>query len=143
MSDAPQNTGPSHETLKALFGMLQSLKKGLKDGSIGGKGKVSRPTAMCKVCSKAWDFTFVPVESQTMIRGENCDACAARLKAGMVAICNGPNYAFVESKGALEDERGNVIHVSDATWQALEREFSASQNQQGKASPTDGNVAQN
>jgi len=145
MSETPPNTGPSHETLKALAGMLPSLKKGLMDGSIRGKGKVSRPTAMCKVCGKLWDFVRSTVDSQPpMVRGENCDACTARLKAGMVAICNGSKYAFVESKGALADERGNVIQVSDATWRALEKQFTDAQHQQqGNVSPSDGNVAQN
>jgi hypothetical protein len=133
MSDTPPNTGPSHETLKALAGMLPSLKQGLKDGSVCGKGKVSHPTAMCKICSKMWDFVRAPAGSDLpMIRGENCADCSRRLKAGMVAICNGANYAFVESKGALADERGNVIKVSDATWRAMEKEFSDAQMQKEK-----------
>lgn len=126
MSEAPNIGGPSHKTLSLLRDLLPSFKKGIKDGTLRGKGKpgmVSRPRKMCRVCGKLWDNVMVRAGSNHPVMADLCADCDARLKAGDIAITWRDKYMFAASKGALEDFRGSVLHVSDETWQALEFEY--------------------
>lgn len=122
MSDQPNN-GPSSATLRFLRGFLPSLKKGLRDGTLRGKGKpgmVRKPRKMCKVCGLLWDYISMRADAQSKVMGEFCLECDARLKEGMIALTWADKYAFVTSSAALNDYRGSIVHVSDHVWKAIE-----------------------
>jgi len=140
MSMTSPNPGPSSETLRTLRSLLPNLKKGLKDGSLRGRGKpglVTKPRKMCKVCGKLWDHIRVQSGTQTTVQGDFCAECEPKLKAGMIAVVWQDKYAFVESGGKLEDFKGTILHVSEEVWKELEKQFNE------KAKSNDGNTDKN
>lgn len=130
MSETP-NTGPSRDTLRALKAFLPSLKKGIKDGSLTGKGKVSKPRKMCKVCGKLWDFMRVPTGSNTLVAGDFCAKCDSMLKEGLLALVYADKFAFIVPPPELEDLRGTIVHVSLEVFRDIERKFKAQEQKNG------------
>jgi len=114
-----------------LRDFLPSLKKGIKEGKLFGKGKVSKPRKMCKVCGTLWDHVRVTAETEVKVRGEFCASCDVKLKAGMIALVYSDRYAFVRSKGNLDDFKGTLLHVSEHVMDTLEKHLNEQKNKDG------------
>lgn len=139
MSETPPNTGPSHQTLRLLRDFLPSLKKGIKNGAILGKGKVSKPRKMCKVCGKLWDHIRVTAGTEVKVVGDFCGRCDGSLKDGMIALVHADKYAFVRSNGLLDDFKGTILHVSAHVMDNVERHINGEKNKVQPTATKDGN----
>jgi hypothetical protein len=146
MTDNAQNIGggPSKDTLRLLKDFLPSLKKGLKDGTLRGKGKpgmIRRPRKLCRVCGQLWDYINMPAGSNSKVTGELCVVCEPKLKSGMIAITYSDKFAFVESSsGDLADFKGTILHVSEPVWAEIEKQFKEKVNTKANKEQSENNV---
>lgn len=128
MSDQPNDTGPSHETLANLNSMMPSFINGLKKKKIVGKGKpalVRRPRKVCKVCGLLHDHAMLSPSEEIEIHPTLCDTCGPMLESGYAALVCGEQYAMIKCP-RMEDWAGRIKQVSPQTMGAIEKEFGSS-----------------
>lgn len=135
MSETPPNTGPNRNTLRQLAQMLPSVIQGIKEGTLGGRGrKVPILTVhyrkTCKICCALFDAAKLGPGAEVTPQPGICDRCQGMLDQGYIAFtCStGPEgrgrFCFAQSD-RLKDKAGTIMPINPEVFDRLAAHYKA------------------
>jgi len=128
ISPNEQPSGPSLRTLmglrKQMHDFVKTKKKQIAHEQQMATGMETRERKCCKVCCALFDKALVSIDAP--LEAGVCKDCQAMLDDGYVGIVHGNEYAFIKPRNeAMNDLRGQVIHVCAETFAEAKRQLNA------------------
>jgi len=98
--------------------------------------KLAKPTKICEVCGKGYEFKLITSGLPDM---GGCEPCRKLLSEGWVAFVADNRYSFVKSDlSDIAHWRGHVVHISPEHMDTLEIRFKLKALEKSESDPKAG-----